>query len=74
MKLLSKPDCRPCTEVKNFLKIVGLSDKVEIIDTETPEGKKIAIQLGVMSSPVLVDGDELIYTKDKIIERLGTKM
>lgn len=74
MKLLTKPDCRPCTEVKNFLKIVGLSDQVEIVDTETPEGKKTAIALGVMSMPVLVDGEELVFTKDRIIERLGEKM
>lgn len=50
--------CPICADVKAYLKLKGLTDKVKLINASTPEGLKFARENGITGVPECVVVDE----------------
>jgi len=61
VKLITGKNCNGCNVLKMVLKYRGLIDKVEEVDAESAEGKKLLLECGARSIPVLYrDGATMI--------------
>lgn len=67
LRKLSKPDCRPCATVTNYLESIAvelLAAEVDVIEHDVVAEPAIAAKYGVMSVPVLiVERNGRVYTK-----------
>lgn len=71
VKLITGKNCNGCNVLKMVLKYRGLIDKVEEVDAESAEGKKLLLECGARSIPVLVNGSDILVGanhRDEVLE------
>lgn len=53
-RVIVSDHCPVCREIKSFVQEKGLEDKVELVDVNTPEGHKFAVDNGITAVPECV--------------------